>query len=497
MRKSLSAICIALLVYPLYGEIEVVKDGAENDVSVERADSSSSMGIMKPGFIKSLQEKKEQELKIEKMQARRAIKEIEMNSVNFLKFKEQLGEIFISNSDVADVDMLNDRSLYLSGKAPGITSLVIMSKEGKTVANYQVRVTYQIDEIKKAIAKIFPAVDVNISSIEDNVMLQGKVPSPEAASDIKDIVSKFIKPEKIINKMTIETSTQVMLKVKVAEVSRDLTKSLGLSWRTLTANNGVGSGSEGARAFMGFSHGNVGDLSKTIESLDDVRDNMLNITGGSRWVMAAGVNNLAAFIDALASESYAYVLAEPNLVALSGKSATFKSGGEYGYTVKQSTSSDANTTEFKDWGTSVTFTPVVMSEDRISITVKAEVSTIKSKDDATTPSLETKNVETVVELGSGQSLALAGLLQTTKSSTSSESPLLSKIPWVGALFRNSTIAKTEKELVIIVTPYIVKPASKLKAPTDFAPKMVSPLYSILQRKFHQVFKKANNGFSLK
>ena len=489
MKKSYRAAWLALLVLPLYNVEDVMSYQAEdNRDEASRIDENQSAGIMKKSFVKKVKDEKLAQLKADEARAEKAIKEIELNSVNFLKFKEKLGEIFISNSDIADIEMLNDRSLYLSGKAPGTTALIIMNKEGKTVANYQIRVTYQIDEIKKAISKVFPALDLTISSIEDSVMLQGRVPSPEAASDIKYIVSKFVASDKIINKMIVETATQVMLKVKVAEVNRDLTKSFGLSWRTLTV------GGHGSSAFMGFANGstqglldNAGDIGKFVTTAD-----------GGRWVMAAGPNNLAAFIDALATESYASVLAEPNLVALSGKSATFKSGGEYGYTVKQSTNSDSNTTEFKDWGTSVEFTPIVLSEDRISIKVKAEVSTIKTTKDTSTPALETKNVETVVELGSGQSLALAGLLQTTQSTASTESPFLSKIPGIGALFRNSNIVKNEKELVIIVTPYIVKPSSsKLKAPTDSAPKMLSPLCSILSRKFHQSIRKTNNGFSLK
>ena len=409
MKKSYRAAWLALLALPLFNVEDVMSSYQADDKQDDagRVDENQHAGIMKKSFIKRVKDEKLAQLKADEARAEKATKEIELNSVNFLKFKEKLGEIFISNSDIADIEMLNDRSLYLSGKAPGTTALIIMNKEGKTVANYQIRVTYQIDEIKKAISKVFPALDLTISSIEDSVMLQGRVPSPEAAADIKYIVSKFVASDKIINKMVVETATQVMLKVKVAEVNRDLTKSFGLNWRTL---------GRGSSAFMGFANGSTKEL---IDNADNIGNVVTSVEGG-RWVMASGSNNLAAFIDALATESYASVLAEPNLVALSGKSATFKSGGEYGYTVKQSTNSDSNTTEFKDWGTSVEFTPIVLSEDRISIKVKAEVSTIKTTKDTATPALETKNVETVVELGSGQSLALAGLLQTTQSSASSE-----------------------------------------------------------------------------
>ncbi len=491
MKKCVS--CVLLLT--MYILENVIADDQKSEVQQV---SNKELGIMKKGFISNVKKQIQSRREEEKHMASKTEKEIEINSVNFIKFKEKVGEIFISNSDIADIDMLDDRSLYLSGKSPGTTSLVVMNKEGKILANYQIRVTYQLNEIKNAIAKIFPDVEVELDSVEDNLIIHGKVPSPEAASGIKDIISRFVKTEKIINKLSIETATQVMLKVKVAEVSRKLTKSLGVNWRALSIGNGPDS------ALLGVSQGTVSSFPEFSATVDDIKTNLLAEEGllatdleGGRWVIAAGMNNLSAFIDALATESFAYVLAEPNLVALSGKSATFKSGGEYGYTVKQS-GTDSNTTEFKDWGTSISFTPVVLSEDRISINVKAEVSTLKTTTEDKPPELTTKNVETVVELGSGQSLALAGLLQTTKSTATKENPLFSGIPLLSALFRNSTISKDETELVIIVTPYIVKPISKVKLPTDMIPKMVSPIESILERKFHKIVThKQNTGFSLK
>ncbi|MDR1236529.1 MAG: type II and III secretion system protein family protein [Holosporaceae bacterium] len=428
----------------------------------------------------------------------RELREIELNTVNFIKLGAKVGEIFIPNPAVADVEMLSDTSMYLTGLVPGVTSLLIHDKNGNVIANYEIRVTYPLKEIKKAVTEMHPDAHVEILSVDNSIVLRGKVPSPEAAASVLDIVGRFVKSEKIINKLSIETATQVMLKVKIAEVSRILSKKLGINWKALSHGQDVTGMSYGfisgdAASFPAFST----DASALKADFD--AKSMAGKVDGGRWLVhGGGSNGLSALIEALASESFASVLAEPTLVALSGKTATFNAGGEESYTVRQ-TGSDSNTTEFKSWGTAIEFTPIVMAEDRINITVKPTVSTIGAKNADGVPSLTTKEASTTVELGSGQSLVIAGLLQTTKSSHSTEAPFLADLPLFGALFRNSSVDISEKELVIIITPYIVKPSSKqLKAPNDMVPRMYSPLESILTRKFHKNIKHVGSaGFSVK
>ncbi|MDR1375579.1 MAG: pilus assembly protein N-terminal domain-containing protein [Holosporaceae bacterium] len=427
---------------------------------------------------------------------------IEVNSVNFIKLKNKPQEIFIPNPEVADVDMLNDSSLYLMGLAPGVTPLVVHGKDGVVIADYRIKVTYPIKAIKEAMDKMYPGIEVSIVSVDDSIILRGKVPSPEVASDVQDIVGRFVESAKIINKLSIETATQVMLKVKIAEVSRNLTKSLGINWRVLSHNKDI------SGLTYGFMHGDsqafpvfATEISAVQTAITEQGGIMGKTLSGGRWLVHGGgaSNGLSGLIEALASESFALVLAEPTLIALSGKTATFKSGGEQGYEVKQS-GTDSNTTEFKSWGTSIEFTPVVISEDRINITVKPVVSTVSFENaKSNIPSLTTKEAETTVELGSGQSLAIAGLIQTNKSTSSYETPFLSDLPLVGSLFRNSDINLVEKELIIIITPYIIKPSSKpLKTPVDLVPRMYSPLESILTRKFHKNVKRRHSaGFMIR
>ncbi len=503
MKKKLSVICLAFLGLMTvsqtdakqYDEEELFQNLEEIEQSDEEYEGNSANGIMKSSYIDEVKKLKSEEAAENAKMAAVTSKNIEMGTINFLKFKEKIGEIFIADDKVADIKMLSDKSFYLSGLEPGATSLVVRNKDGKILADYKVRVTHPLTEVKRAIEEVYPNLDIKMTSMKDNVIVKGTVASPEMAEDVMAIVGKFIEESKVINKLSIETATQVMLKVKIAEVKRSVTKSLGINWRALSLPGGNSGGLIG----MVTGAKDMAFTKSTETPLTGVMDSILQKgIGGGRWFVSAGMNNISALIDAAATESLATILAEPNLVALSGKEAKFKSGGQKGYSVV--TSNSANT-EFKDWGTILEFTPVVLSEDRINIKVKAEVSSVDAQEDkSAAPSLSTKNVETVVELGSGQSIILAGLLQKSANTGTTETPFLADIPLIGSLFRNSNVDSSESELVIIVTPYIVKPSSKkLKTPIDSVPKLLSPFKAITKRRFNSVNSRGADsaGFSLR
>lgn len=513
MKKKLSIICFAFLglmntpsvwadgdtnqVQDLGGLSEGSYDGAEVRINRKSENKNISNGIMNDEFVRNIKNRKNEEVKKDNKRAQKIEKEIDVHSIHFLKFDREMDEVFIPNPDVVDVSLLSKKSLYFSGLGVGKTPLIIRDEEGKILCDYLIKVTYPLKDIKEAIAKIFPGLEIDLVSIDNNLILRGSVASPEMAQDVLDIVGRFVDHGKIINKLTIETATQVLLKVKVAEVTRDMSKSLGVDWRALSAS-GPSGGVIGMAA--GKKTGSLPEFTSDVATDLLQSDGVLTSgIGGGRWIVSAGINNLSALIEALASESFATVLAEPNLVALSGQPAKFKSGGEQGYKATSVSSSGSDSVNFKPWGTSIEFTPVVLSEDRINIKVRTEVSSITTINDDGSPNTTEKIMETVVELGSGQSLALAGLLQTEKKSSSSETPFLADIPLIGSLFRSSSVDSKERELVIIVTPYIVKPSSKqLKTPTDVIPRMLSPLKSIVKRRFHRLRKEADSaGFSLK
>lgn len=435
-------------------------------------------------------------------------KVIQIESVNFIKLKDKAAQVFVPNPKIADVDVIDDTSLYITGLKAGTTTIVVQGKDGKTIANYKVRVTYQLDEIKNAVESLYPDAKLELVALDENVIMKGKVASPEDADEIQKIVEKFVDSSKIINKMEIETATQVLLKVKIAEVSRTVDQKFGINWRALSFNSrnkagfwfGTSSltGSDSSSGSSGTTGNGSGGGSSATGSAAD----LLSLDGDAgKWFIQSGTSNhVAALLDALASEEFASIVAEPTLVAISGQTATFTSGGEQPYRTRQEgTSSNSYTTDFKDWGTTLEFTPIVLSENRIKITVKPKISSLgtASSDDAAPP-LSTKEAETTVELGSGQSLAIAGLLQTTKTTSITRTPFFSDIPILGTLFRSSVTKNDQKEMVIIVTPYIVKPSSKgLKSPTDAATKMYSSVDVVLKGKTHAVATKATGVLSIK
>ena len=204
------------------------------------------------------------------------IKEIEVNSVNFIKLKEKADEIFIPNPEIIDVQLLSDNSLYLMGLAPGETTLVINGKRGNVLVDCKVRVTYPLQTIKNAIKEMHPDTSVDILSVDKSVILRGRVPSPEVAADVQEIVAKFIESANIVNKLSIETATQVMLKVKIAEVNRSLTKSLGVNFRTVSTPQTT------AGLAYGFSSGNASSFFEHItneQGVEELKNKLLAADG--------------------------------------------------------------------------------------------------------------------------------------------------------------------------------------------------------------------------
>lgn len=543
MKKFISSVTVLVVIGmlqggTLYGENEEpqeVENKAEQAAEVTESSSSDKTRQQNEKSAEAV-DKKQQTKNKKKKPVRKFTsfdqvndgeeKVIQIESVNFIKLKDKAAQVFVPNPKIADVDVIDDTSLYITGLKAGTTTIVVQGKDGKTIANYKVRVTYQLDEIKNAVESLYPDAKLELVALDENVIMKGKVASPEDADEIQKIVEKFVDSSKIINKMEIETATQVLLKVKIAEVSRTVDQTFGINWRALSFNSrnkagfwfgtssltdsGSSSGSTGSSggtttgtgestgSTTGSGSGSTGGSSTTTSSSTG---DLLSIAGGAgKWFIQSGTSNhVAALLDALASEEFASIVAEPTLVAISGQTATFTSGGEQPYKVKQEgTSNDSYTTEFKDWGTTLEFTPIVLSENRIKITVKPKISSLGEASGDAAPPLRTKEAETTVELGSGQSLAIAGLLQTTKTTSTTRTPFFSDIPILGTLFRSSVTKNDQKEMVIIVTPYIVKPSSKgLKAPTDAMTKMYSSVDVVLKGKTHAVATKATGVLSIK
>lgn len=392
---------------------------------------------------------------------------LEQNTADIIKIGENVSEVFVANPDIADVQLNSPTVAYVFGKKPGTTTFFATDKEGKTTLEVTINVSHAISNLNHIMRQSFPDEKIQVYSSPTGLILKGEVSEARIMRDAENIAARYVASDGVIvNNLRLSTPTQVYLKVKVAEVSRSVLNQFDINWdAAFTSTNkflfGVLSG---ARSPVNATATPTGNLFNRGES-------------GTRSFgvrFRDGTTDMAALIDALNQESLASILAEPNLVAVSGQTASFLVGGEFPYPVPQD---NKVTIEFKQFGTSLAFTPTVLSPDLIHLRVRPEVSELDPSNAITfsagganinVPAIRTRRAETSVELGSGQSLAIAGLISRQMSNTIRSYPGLGEIPILGALFRSPEFQRDETELVIIVTPYIVKPTSEntLALPTD-------------------------------
>jgi pilus assembly protein CpaC len=361
--------------------------------------------------------------------------------------------VFVANPEIADVQASGDgSSLFLFGKTPGSTSVIALSSANQPLATYRVTVTPPISGLKQRLSTELPDNRVSVESTPTALVLSGEVASPVQAQRAVEIAKTYLgKDQTVVNRLGIAVGTQVNLRVRVAEVSRTVTKELGFNWESLfnigAFTLGIATGRDAITAAGTILRGDNGSATLPF----GYRSNNADIN---------------VVIDALATDGLVSVLAEPNLVALSGEAASFLAGGEFPIPVAQR--DDEISIEFKKFGVSLDFVPTVLSGNRINMKVRPEVSELSDTgaieiNGLRIPALSVRRAETTVELGSGQSFAIAGLLQNTSRTGVDKVPGLGDVPVLGTLFRSSRFQRNETELVIVITPYIVKPVSQANA----------------------------------
>lgn len=383
--------------------------------------------------------------------------QLEVNKGRLVRLDRPAGTVFIADPEIADIQVKSPRLVYLMGKKPGETTLYAVDESENVLASVAIRVTLNLSRLRDAIRALDPRSDVEVTSIDDTLVLQGVVRSASMAEDVRRLAVRIAGDEAaIINRLGVDAPNQVNLRVRIAEVSRGVDKQLGFNWQILGTLGGLSLGLATANPFAGAA---------------SVANSLGSLTQGASIAFNARGWDFNSVIDALEEEGLVTILAEPNLTALSGETASFLAGGEFPILVPDS--NGRVTIEFKKFGVSLAFTPTIIGENRINLHVRPEVSQLSSTNSVTlggfvVPSLTTRRVETTVELGSGQSFAIAGLLQNNITHDIRKFPALGDIPVLGALFRSDRFQRDESELVIIVTPYIVRPASRtrLAAPTD-------------------------------
>ncbi len=400
--------------------------------------------------------------------------EVPVNKSQVLRSDQPYTKALIGNPDIADIVPISDTSIYVLGKKTGTTSLTLYSHE-HLIAVVDISVGPDVTTLKRQLSDLLPANQISASMSNDSVVLEGMVRNAVDADRAMQIAETYA-PGKVVNLLSLGSAQQVMLEVRFAEVKRSALAQIGVNWSMLGDNLNpqgiIGGGSslvgpiDPVTGLLPLRHGAITDSFAII----------------SRAFKAFGAN-FNVTLDALERKGIVNTLAEPTLIALSGETASFLAGGEFPVPVVQNSgggggvtgNGGAFTVEWKPFGVSLAFTPTVLADGVINLVVAPEVSSIDPSasiviNNLTIPGLQTRRAKTVVELRDGESFALAGLIRKDFQDTVRQVPLLGSLPIIGSLFRSTGFQHEQTELVIVVTPRLVRPvpAGTLKAPTDLA-----------------------------
>ena len=377
-------------------------------------------------------------------------------------------DVLVADPKIANAVIRSAQRAFIIGAAVGQTSIVFFDTDGQPIASYDIAVKRDLNGVRAALRQTLPYAGIQIEGIGEGVMLTGSVSSPIEAQQAGDLAARLVGgADKVVNSIAVRGRDQVMLKVAVAEVRRDIVKQMGVD---LSASMNYGT------AIVNFNNSNP----FTAYGRSLVSGNAASVSA-----LTKGLPSVTATMRAMESAGVVRTLAEPNLTAISGESATFIAGGEFpvpaGYSCDPVTHVCTTQISYKKFGISLNFTPVVLTEGRISLRVMTEVSEL-SNDNAitlnqfgnslTVPSIKTRRAETTLEIPSGGSMAMAGLIQEQTKQAINGLPGLDQLPVLGALFRSQDFVNNQTELMVLVTPYVVRAVAQkeLSRPDDgFAP----------------------------
>jgi pilus assembly protein CpaC len=387
-----------------------------------------------------------------------------------------ISDIFVANEAIADVQVRSANQIFIFGKGPGETTVFATDRAGRTVYSANVSVGTNIGSIDELLSLAMPDAQIQARTVSGMVLLTGTVSSPADVEEANRLVQAFVgQGTQVISRLKTATPLQVMLQVKIAEVNRSTARDIGVNLLSRDLTGGFNLG-----IFQGRSPGSISNI--TSPTLVDP-NGLPTVVGTNitRTAPSAG-SSLSAFLpgffgmdilgalDLAENNGLVTTLAEPNLTAVSGETASFLAGGEFPIVTS---SNNGTSVEYKSYGVSLAFTPTVLEGGRISMRVRPEVSQLTSQgairiNNIEIPALTTRRTETTVELGSGQSFMIGGLLQNGGNNSVERTPFLGNLPILGALFRSKSYRRNETELVIVVTPYLVRPvnAQDIVLPTD-------------------------------
>jgi pilus assembly protein CpaC len=384
---------------------------------------------------------------------------IEAGAGRVVQTSRPIANLFAADPKIAEVRPASPTTLFVFGVTAGRTTIAALDQSGGVVAQYDVIVrpsSFGAHEASAQARSMVPGTNTSMQATPQSIVMNGQVPTAGAAEQIASVAKGYLADKQTLdNRMSVAAPIQVNLRVRIAEISRDVTRRFGINWSAL---------------------GTVGKYGLIGAAVSDVFTSGATPANTISASYAHGNNGINAVLDVLASDNLATILAEPNLTAMSGETASFLAGGEYPIPVSQQ--NNTITIEYKQYGISLAFVPTVIDGDHINLRVRPEVSQLSTQgavqlgagnSTISVPALTVRRADTTVELGSGESFAIAGLIQSQNTQGDSGIPYAGDIPVIGALFKSNNFERTQTELVIIVTPYIVRPTrnpNQLRAPTD-------------------------------
>jgi len=382
---------------------------------------------------------------------------LEVNKGTLVRLAGPAATVFVANPEIADVQVKSPTLVYITAKAPGETVIYAVDASDSVLLNAPILVEHDISRLRSSLRQLAPGEQVSADSVDGNLVLSGVVADAGKADKVRALAASIageVKGSQVINRMTVATPNQVNLQVRIAEVQVNKLNDIGVNWRKMGSN----------LSFATFNPVTIGS---------EIANNLVvgHPTG----------TGVIATIDALEQEGFVTSLAEPNLTAMSGQTASFTAGGQFPVPITGSAATTGGvptiTVEYKTFGVSLSFTPTIIDANHLNLRVRPEISELTTVGEVsvpltstqvvTIPALTLRTAETSIELGSGESFALAGLLMHTSQQLVSKVPWIGDIPVLGALFRSDRFQRGETDLVIIVTPYLVRPVqTRVAAPTD-------------------------------
>jgi pilus assembly protein CpaC len=381
---------------------------------------------------------------------------IGLNKSIVIKLPGEARDVLVGNPDIVDAVVRTRNTAYLFARALGQTNIFFFDENGQQILSLDLEVTQDTIALQKLIQRTIPGSRIKVDTIGDNVVLSGTANTPSEAKLAFDLAAKFAGPDgdkKVMTTINVLGKEQVMLKVRIAEVQRNVLKQLGINTTAL------------------FS---VGSLAFDLRNINPLSSPLISPLGSYNLDYVSGDTQANAVIRAMERDGLLRTLAEPTLTAISGETANFLAGGEFPVPVAKDNNSSIPSIEFKKFGVGLGFTPLVLSEGRISLKISTEVSDISNDlnvslgEDISIPSLNVRRAETTVELPSGGSISMAGLIKDTARTDFTGTPGLKDLPILGALFRSRDFQQNQSELVVIVTPYVVNSVqeNELALPTE-------------------------------